>query len=62
MEKNILLFQTDSFNCTYDENILKECHNMDDVGAPTILYNQSRIWQKWRIFIYLKFDDKIYCK
>ena len=33
--ERILLFQTDSIICNYDENILKECQSYGFVGAPT---------------------------
>ena len=33
--ERILLFQTDSCICNYNEDILKECQNYGFVGAPT---------------------------
>lgn len=33
--ERILLFQTDSIICNYDEDILKECQSYGFVGAPT---------------------------
>lgn len=42
--ERILLFQTDSCICNYNEDILKECQKYGYVGAPTRVYREIP-WQ-----------------